>query len=520
MHWAALTLPLLLVAACGSSTATGDGPDAGATEVTNDANEPVDLAPTGDDGALDAGTSPGDLADSTNPTDGTNGRDLREDATEPSDSGDGPGPADVADVTDLDTFEDAADAADRDEPVDPPDGSDVYDAADATDSHEVGTDLIDAADVVSDAVEVGAEMDGGPVLDAADLGESCPQPEYAAYFEANEAVAAATIDGLTEEGLLLFCQGLSELEVTGEVETDEPVASVECEEPTSCLYLTFEPHEVTAIHAAKLAHAVWLDHNELVPWRLSDFTSAELEGLFAQQVLFRNGNGAMSVVDYSPSAAYAYMVSHELIGETAWDTLFEVIDDVRSTDAAMDFIHGIEGRGDPIRTSYTLHDALETTVDTAGGPVRISRFGCHSASRILLGLLRSVNIPGLEVHNGQWYGTGHSTAAWPVFDTAMAHGDHLYSALLRGAPTEALLADPAFYTAPEHIAVCGTDSRCLGLRQEVLVGLEYPSSYTLGRCCGAETKDACQEGLASDYGPFLTGDEVAAGAESLWAMCD
>jgi hypothetical protein len=84
------------------------------------------------------------------------------------------------------------------------------------------------------------------------------------------------------------------------------------------------------ILAAKTAHAIWVDRNGLVPWQLADYSAAHLSGLFAKATLFNPQSSTVfyfvSVVDYSPTDAWQYVMSHGLLRASVQETIQHYLD--------------------------------------------------------------------------------------------------------------------------------------------------------------------------------------------------
>lgn len=348
---------------------------------------------------------------------------------------------------------------------------------------------------------------------------ACLPPVYETLLASAPHLESASVGALDADTSARLCQVVRELETTGEVASAEPQASVDCVEPDYCPTIVLTAEETSAILAAKVGHALWLDVHEHVPWRLADYDAGELAGLFDASVLMTNGSSFRHVVDHSPSRAYGYLLDQQLIAADVEATMARVFDDLRSTDTRTSFIHGIGSR-DPTSTAVTLMDALETWEDI-GVPARISRAGCHSMSRIALGLLRSANIPGVERHSGQWYPNGHSTPEWPAVALVLPHGDDLYGATLRATPGTELATPFAFHSDAANTAVCGSDTSCLSRRHRALLATEYPAQWTERRCCDPTTYGygSCSDYLTNDYGTLLTTAEIEAASTSITAVC-
>jgi hypothetical protein len=331
-------------------------------------------------------------------------------------------------------------------------------------------------------------------------------------------VTSATLGRLTADEQAQLCADLAELESTGALVVPEPAASIACVEPSSCSSISLTAAERSRILVGKHAHAVWLDYRGKVPWRLADYTAAALDGLFDPSVLFFGVGGTRFryVVDHSSSEAWAYVQAQKLVASSPRKSIETVLSDLRTTEEAYDFLHGAADLGDPVDTPYTLREALTSYREGRPG-IRVAREGCHSMSRIVLGLLRAMNVPGVEVHDGTWFHNGHSSATWPAFALVMPHGDDLYNSILYAAPTSALLVEESFYTDPSNVAVCGTDAGYLGDRHRFLAAIRYPPKYLTERCCNPANYDyaSCAAYLTENFGSYLTAAEVT-GAEAVF----
>lgn len=369
-----------------------------------------------------------------------------------------------------------------------------------------------------------------------DLGytpQQCPLAADLEYFKGHPTVAAATVQKFEKDPDILphFCIYMEQLENTGRIQIDEPYFSSKvCIEPDDCIYISLSLLEQAQILAAKTAHAIWLDRHQIVPWRLDAYTPKQLDQLFQRDFLFEEDytysyfgivmeHSFYSVVDYSPSDVYAYIQERQLIGTDMLSTVHKVMDDLRTTGTHRNFYHGVSGR-DP-STAYTLYDALTSKNENGD---RISRMGCGSMTRIVLGLLRSMNIPGLETHEGIWYTGTHSSAVLSLTPTALVlpHGDDLYGPTYYEIPTEKFLPTIDFYADSPNRAVCGSDNYCISLRHKAMLLIDYPARWDIERCCHAAEYgyETCSDYLQSQYGANLTPDELVALIESMQGHCE
>ncbi len=347
--------------------------------------------------------------------------------------------------------------------------------------------------------------------------KSYSQYPYSVYFTCNPNVADASINNFHQETLDYFWDYIAELENTGIINIPEPIALQECNEPEYCPYIYLTDEESKRILAAKTAHSVWLDKNDMLPWAITEYSDDELEGLFNRELLFSTSGSQhyyYSVVDHSPSEVYGYILDKQLLQNDLFITFYAVLDDLRA-----DFRHGISGLGDPTSTAYTIKDALTTY---AAYNRRVSRKGCHSMTRITLGILRSINIPGEEINDGTWFEPGHSSAVWPTLETVLPHGDNIYNALIKATPTDEFLPTFTFFNENLDTEPCGDSIPCLSHRHMALNGITYPSDYTLARCCDPNLYgyESCEDYLDKQYGAYLTQEELDSAVTALLELCE
>ena len=345
--------------------------------------------------------------------------------------------------------------------------------------------------------------------------DSYSEYSYSVYFACNDNVADASINTLNQETLEYFWDFIAELENTGAIEMAEPADKQDCNDPDYCRYIYLTAQESERILAAKMAHSIWLDRNNMLPWTIRDYSQDELAGLFDPGGLFSGNESAyyyFSVVDHSPSEVYSYIADNDLLKGDELDTLYAVLDDVRA-----DFRHG--NTSDENRnTAYNVREALSTY---ASNNMRVSRVGCHSSTRIIIAMLRSVNVPGEETNSGTWYENGHSSAVWPTLETVLPHGDHIYNALIRATPSDELLPTFSFYDVNLNTAPCGASTVCLSHRHASLNAVKYPADWTLSRSCDPARYgyESCEDYIYDQHSRYLTTEEMDAAVTTLEAIC-
>lgn len=299
----------------------------------------------------------------------------------------------------------------------------------------------------------------------------------AAWLDANPLVKAATTAAFDRETLDYFWMHQNALAATGAVDVDVPAATPSASAMTGTWTVVLTSLEAKRVVAAKAAHAVWLDLNGRVAWRLSGYTVDQLRGLFDAATVFDPQGSApfafTDIVDHSPSDGYRYAVAHGLVRATAADTVRAVLDDLRS-----DFTHALSDGTDPLAAA-TLATELSSYYPKGLYPMRVSRAGCHTSARILLALLRSLNIPGTLAFLGEYFLPGHSEAVLPTLGAVLAHGDDLYSADLDATPVDQLLVPFQYYADNPSTAPCAGGKPCLSLRYHAQRGLAYPTPTIL-----------------------------------------
>ena len=338
---------------------------------------------------------------------------------------------------------------------------------------------------------------------------------YSVYFGCNPVIAEAAVNRLDPETVSYFWEYIGQLEDTGTIEMAEPDELQNCDEPESCSAIYLTDTEKKRIHAAKTAHSIWLDKNDVLAWSIRDYSEDELAGLFDEALLFsRSGSRHyfLSVVDHSPSEVYGYLAGNELLKDDILSTFHAVLDDLRS-----DFRHSNTGDGNR-NTAYTVREALTTY---AANDRRVSRRGCHSMTRIAIALLRSVNIPGEETTSGKWFEPGHSSAVWPTLEYVLPHGDNIYNALLRAAPVDEFLPTLTFYQINLGTEPCETSLVCLSHRHMSLNAIRYPSDWTLDRCCDPTRYgyQNCRDYIYDRHSSYLTTEEMDAAVTELESLC-
>ncbi len=255
---------------------------------------------------------------------------------------------------------------------------------------------------------------------------------------------------------------------------------------------TLSQNEAFDIYALKIAHALWLDLTNQVPWKLEDMTDDELKILFDPQTIFWSWDidqqkfEMLFVLDYSPTNTF--QISSEFIRETQKKTVDEIIELTRS------FTHGTSATLDGI----VLMDEMVKE--------QVSRRGCWTMVMFINNLARNLNIPAFLI-DGYYMGeqARHATGVLPSVDGVLAHGDHVYSGPLRATPSSELLDSYSWWQ--EHVLiyppgdlVASHNSRI----HEYENAMKYPSLYTQAKYC----VEGGQDKLTEMFGEFASDAKI------------
>lgn len=230
-----------------------------------------------------------------------------------------------------------------------------------------------------------------------------------------------------------------------------------------CCYRTIHSAEdAEDMYAATVAHSLLLEMRGTVPWSLDDLSTDELALLFDSRPTYSDYGTFNGVTGYyagwsapaPPDYIWRFLEDEELIGATRKETLVNVLHWARyhlrhyyRTDATVErdeYFWNYRG-GAPVAR------VLEGT--TPQRPGDVPHFGhwtagCHGTNRLLIHVLRVLNIP---VEYALW--GGHAVPVFPSEGVALTHGDDPYSQLAQYAepfpepfPTGEMLIATATYS--------------------------------------------------------------------------
>ncbi len=188
--------------------------------------------------------------------------------------------------------------------------------------------------------------------------------------------------------------------------------------PNSSWCLSYPSPDVGRdVYLAQVAHVLWLEIEQKVPWRLEDWSDHELSYLLSSSVCFavrRDGDQLLYIVSAGsrteateniledPRTGYRFM-AHEpeqgrcLIGATPSET------GQRLSGWIHDYLW--HNPGEPFsphqfhREAPMLADRLRRHDVPPMGNVYVTPYGCGSASSLIVDLMRCVNIPVRKVTN-------------------------------------------------------------------------------------------------------------------------
>lgn len=167
-------------------------------------------------------------------------------------------------------------------------------------------------------------------------------------------------------------------------------------------------------HGAKIALSVWIDKNNLVPWKLRDYTSEDL----SEVLNYADGY----IYECDPQYTYNYFKSY--VKSTKTQTIASVIDFFRK------YRHHYNG------------DASSGTGCIKEVIPQDNINGCHAASQFMAGVLTTFNIPAYYRYNPvneNWYVAGHGELVIPGIGY-MSHGDNIYgNTIMQKIPSSELI---------------------------------------------------------------------------------
>lgn len=273
--------------------------------------------------------------------------------------------------------------------------------------------------------------------------QETPQYTYSMYMQDNPGI------GGYDQGEY-YQPYLDELESTGFILMAEPKEML-----TEERYITLTDQESDQIQASRMAHAIYLDKNNKLPWHLSEYSKEEIDTLFDYPP-----ETFTVMVDHSVSEVYNY--TKVFIEKNQKTTAYNIIYHTRF------FEHGKTPQS--IYHPHTVIQALTEIKETVSG--------CHTMSIILQAMLNSVNIPAY--YDTGWYkGKNHgSLIILGDINKVLMHGDDIYN---HTDPDEILMNLSWF---KEYIEPCGKLTQCAYMEtNRYLQYKEYSDEDMYNICC-------------------------------------
>lgn len=166
------------------------------------------------------------------------------------------------------------------------------------------------------------------------------------------------------------------------------------------------------VYFAHVAHSLWLDMSNQIPWKLESWSDYELSYLLSSKVLFSamrlpssndlyyvtefaSSNEATENIQHDPRIAFKFMLKEpeqgrRLIGANPSDTGMKLSEWFH--DYLFHRTEKFDGRSHH-RNHPWIKDRLQRHMVPLLGRVYIASAGCWSASSLFADLMRSVNIP-------------------------------------------------------------------------------------------------------------------------------
>jgi hypothetical protein len=171
--------------------------------------------------------------------------------------------------------------------------------------------------------------------------------------------------------------------------------------------------------AEKIALSIWIDNNNIVPWKLKDYSNNELASIFG--IPFQ-GNVIIIDEQVGCDPLYTYTYTKQFIKNNKLDSISSIIDNLRRFSHAQNN-QGGGGCFKDILTGSTMN-------------------GCCVASNVMSEMIRSINIPANTLNNFEWenwFIIGHCRLViWNI--GYIPHGDNIYGGTIKGTiPSKELL---------------------------------------------------------------------------------
>lgn len=312
--------------------------------------------------------------------------------------------------------------------------------------------------------------------------EEALQPYYELLTENDKLVKATGFCDFSQELQEVVWDKISKAEKTGLPPTAPiPASFYELygpEQKKTKIVATVE--EAQEIYAAHLAHSLWLEKNEILPWSIMKYSQEQLEELLQPKAWFETWDDAKNeydfhlILDHSPRETYA------VVQEMA-----PSLSDQRTA------LNDIVKAGRSYKHGSVTHDKLEIVTMKTMAENKKSFYGCQTMVPYIVQLANVLNIPGRTVWD--YYADsdeGHRSAFFELTDQVLAHGDDPYDSWLGNTPSSELMDSYEFWKTnilsyPKGKDQSEHDSMIHNYRNT----LKYPSNRIFKEYCDVITGD-------------------------------
>jgi len=172
------------------------------------------------------------------------------------------------------------------------------------------------------------------------------------------------------------------------------------------LYLDCTELEARVIYASQVAHALWLEHTQEFPWRITSYSLEECSGLFDPTVVYWSdwNTGSSPYLQFAGIAHYDVYGTYTLVTDSIFSgythrtpkqTVGEFLERC-DLHGAYPSVHHNTATPSGMVLSPVQHFSTEN--EYSASDLHVSRRGCHTAAPLMAALARSINLPTRELH--------------------------------------------------------------------------------------------------------------------------
>ena len=311
------------------------------------------------------------------------------------------------------------------------------------------------------------------------------------------------------------------------------------------------------ISLAHLAQSLWLEINQMVPWRLHDYDEADLlllldgRNMFSDQYGYFEPNKDLlgSIMPSNPTSSYSFMLNNPeggtLIRDNQRNTIFALTEWMmghlihaytnrfrRLSNHPSELLPTIEQMTNRQISNLRRYDGEQRDIVSEPNPRYWSPRGCWSATGFMVMLLKTLNIPArnfdtmperreerLSTGISIWRGSSHSGIGFPAEGLYLEHTDniciieHVRETRSWSYGFPALEADQVYLTTEEFnrfrsIPNEWGEQNQAYLRRLISVGSRQPT-YPFLKAFHESGRRGLQVFLRPDGSELFNSDEVA-----------